>query len=260
MRIAPINRFSMKTSGTIARRSVLDAANSSAAPRGMASRLAFGACLMLMALPATAQVPQDYYSHKSNPAVAETLRTVEKYHLQQTINELRTKRYSDAWADVDFILRYFPNHPQGLMLMAKLCEVWRDPKCNTEGYFDKAVSVNPNVPGIYLTRGIFLHRNKRLPDAIANYKKALEISPDSVNAHFNLAIAFLAQKQYAAANEHAQQAYALGLTLPGLRSQLQAAGAWKAIEVKPTEAAPQPAEATELNSVEVQPAKDGGEH
>ncbi len=174
--------------------------------------------------------------------MTELLATVEKYHEQQGIDKMRTKFYPSAWGDFNFILNYFPNHPRALMLMGGLCEVWHDPKCNMTGYFDKAIRLTPENAGIYLTQGVYLQKRGKLNEAIESYKKSLELNPSSANAHYNIGLAYVAAKQYALANEHAQQAYAGGISLPGLQNKLVAAKAWKPIEPKPV---PEPAKNAE---------------
>jgi tetratricopeptide (TPR) repeat protein len=202
---------------------------------------------------ALAQTPNDYYMAQSTAATAELLRNVESYHLSQGIKQMRDRQPHSAWNDFDFILRYFPNHPHALMLMGSLCEVWRDPKCNMASYLDKAVRLTPGNAGIYLTQGVYLQKRGKLEDAIASYKKSLELNPNSANAHYDIGLAYVATKQYALANEHAQQAYALGMTLPGLQNKLVAAKAWKPIEPKPVEETTTSAEATQPESDQTTP-------
>lgn len=198
----------------------------------------------------------DYYQARNNQQMAELLNAVEKYHLQPGIDKMRSRSYSAAWGDFNFILNYFPNHPRALLLMGELCEKWRNPKCNVGGYFDKALQISPSNSGIHLTKGIYLQKQGKLDEAVESYRKSLEINPDFANAHYNLGLAYAEQKKFALANEHAQKAYALGIALPGLRSKLAAAGAWKEIEARPAEKeqkAPEPATA------EAKPAPASGE-
>jgi len=175
----------------------------------------------------------DYYQGHSTPALETLLRNVENFHVRQGMDQVRLKRYAAAWGDFDFILRYFPNHPRGLLLMAELCQVWRSPKCNMADYFQKAIQLSPNNEGIYLTKGAYLQKRGQIDDAIENYKKSLELNPDSAHAHYNLGLAYVIKKQHSVANEHAQKAYELGSMPPGLRDKLIAAGAWKPIAKKP---------------------------
>jgi tetratricopeptide (TPR) repeat protein len=215
--------------------------------------------IMLFASTATAQSQgNDYYAAKSDPQLSGLLHRVELYHLQQGLNQIKSRQYDSARADFDFILRYFPNHPRALILMSDLCQIIKDRRCNAEAYFDKGLQINPNNSGIHLIKGVYLQRFGKLDEAIESYKQALAISPDSANAHYNLGLAYFAQKQYAAANEHAQRAYALNPTLPAaLRSKLIAGNTWKTSEFEPSEQAQLAVEAAPFKSVRDPSVIDG---
>lgn len=187
--------------------------------------------------PVLAQTPNDYYTARSTPATAELLRNVEGHHLAQGIQQMRDKRLHAAWADFDFMLRYFPNHPRALVLMGDVCEAWRTSKCDMESYLDKAIKMSPESDGVYLAKGVYLQKKGKLKDAIESYKKSLELNSGSANAHYNIGLAYVADKQYPLANEHAQKAYSMGMPFPALKTKLVAVGAWKVIEPTPTEAA-----------------------
>lgn len=199
-----------------------------------------GACalaaMIASAGPARAQkTDNDYYAS----AGTDLLRSVEKYHVVLAENEIRTKYYVGARADLDFTLRYFPNHPRGLLLMVQLCSEDKKHGCDLDLIFERAIAVNPYAVGTYVTLGVYLHRAKRYSEAIESYRRALALDPDSINGHYNLGLAYLEAKQYDLANEQAQRAYALGAPLPGLRERLQKAGQWRPIAAAP--ASPQTA-------------------
>ncbi len=218
-------------------------------------RLLYIFLFMLLAGNVAAQTQNDYYAAKLDTTVAQLLHNVEQYHIQPGLDQFKNKRYGAAWQDFDFILRYFPNHPRALLLMAELCQVYRAPQCNAEAYFDKALRMNPNNAGTYLLKGLHQQKLGKLDDAIASYKKSLEIDPDSVNAHYNLGLAYIVQKQFVLANEHAQHAYASSQGLPpGLQNKLVAAGAWKPIEIKTTEQPSLPAEVSKSQPAEANPS------
>ena len=127
------------------------------------------------------------------------------------------------------MLRYFPNHPKGLLLLAQMCAEGVTQHCDLDVVFEKAIATNPNVAGTYVTQGVYLHRVKRYREAIASYQRALAIDPDSLNGHYNLGLAYLETKQYDLANQEAQRAYALGAPFPGLRDRLKKSGQWKPV-------------------------------
>lgn len=228
-------------------------------------RLLYVFLFMLLAGNVAAQTQNnDYYAAKTDSRLAILLHNVEQFHLEPGLNQLRTKQVDGvhtkeylphAWGHFQFVLKYFPNHPRALLLTAEVCEIWKHPiNCNLDATFDAALKLNPNNAGIYLIKGLSQQKFGKLDEAIASYKKSLEIDPDSVNAHYNLGLAYIAQKQFVLANEHAQHAYASSQGLPpGLQNKLVAAGAWKPIEIKSTEQKPEPAQAAKSQPPEVNP-------
>ncbi len=215
-------------------------------------RILFATAMTLVSTLVAAQaMDNDYYQARATPQTTELLSAVEKYHLQPALDKMHSKFYSAAWGDLNFILNYFPNHPRALLLMAQLCDLWRNPKCNMGPHFDKALQRTPESEGLHLTKGAYLQKRGRLDEAIESYKKSLAINPSSAYAHYNLGLAYAAKKQFNVANEHAQQAYELGDMPPGLREKLMAARAWKPAEKKPA--------ANEKAGDETAPAKTGAD-
>jgi tetratricopeptide (TPR) repeat protein len=192
----------------------------------------------------------DYYAAKADKMrEAKRLSTVEQYHLEQGDQKFRAGNYGGALAEFTFILGEYPNHPRALLLLAEMCAKWKSSSCDVDGMFDNAVDVNPRVAGTYVVRGLYYHRTGRLENAIASYNRALELDPNSLNANYNLGLAYFDQKQYSRANEAAQRAYLNGAPLPGLRNKLQSVGAWRSLDTAaptsgneaPSVAAPTPA-------------------
>lgn len=188
----------------------------------------------------------DYYGAHSTKDTAQLLVNVEKYHLGPAMEKMRSGSYFYAYQDIDFILRYFPNHPRGLALVSELCDVkWKDPRCDSTAWFNKAIAINSQASQTFLVNGVHLQRLNRLSEAADSYNRAIALDPTSGNAHYNLGLLYAEQKQYELANRHAQLAYALGMPFPGLRDKLTKAGQWKPIdpellkrEIAPPETAP----------------------
>lgn len=206
-------------------------------------RLIALACLVLaaLALPVRAQSPTDYYITRSDKAAGNLLEQVEKYHLSPAVSNLRAGKYEYSYNEVSFILKYFPNHPQALVVLTELCAKWKHPgRCDADARFARALQINPEAADTYTIQGMYLQNTGRVDQAIDSYKMALERNPSSMNAHYNLGLAYVNKKNYEEANKHAQEAYALGMTLPGLRNMLTKAGAWKPLPPNPvaTPAAP----------------------
>jgi tetratricopeptide (TPR) repeat protein len=189
--------------------------------------LAVAACaaLPLHAQTGTYAEPGNYDYYASGGT--ELLRNVERYHVGPGEQKLRSRQYQYAYGDFTFILHYFPNHPQALMLIAQTCDRWKSPHCDLAETFEKAIAVNPTAPGTWVVQGIVQSRAKQWPAAIASLKRAVELDPRSLNGHYNLGLAYLETGQFELANQHAQRAYALGAPVPGLRDRLKRAGHWR---------------------------------
>ena len=193
------------------------------------------ACGLLVAASTAGAQPQnnDYYKARLTKDGADLLRKVETFHLKQGMEKMQAGQYRSALGDFNFILRYFPNHPRGLALVAELCDVkWKDPHCETEERFGRAIALNPNAAQTYVVYGVHLQRLKRIPEAMESYKRAIALDPKDANAHYNLGLIYLEQKQFELANRHAQLAYAIGMPYPALRDKLTQAGQWKPLEAE----------------------------
>lgn len=194
------------------------------------------------------QFAYDYFG----PKPAELVYAVEKHHLQVGIDKMHDGRLAYAFQDFDFILKRFPNHPKALALMAEVTTKMGKPGL-VEQYFAKAIEQFPNTAYTYLVYGMHLQKTGKIPAAIQNYKKAIEISPNIPEAHYNLGLAYVAEKRYELANAEANEAYDLGHPLPGLRRKLEQAGAWKPLP-KPVVEEKKDEKKTEEKKVEEKPA------
>ena len=65
-----------------------------------------------------------------------------------------------------------------------------------------------------------------MSEAKDEYLIALELQPDYAEAHYNLGLLYVKQKEFELAVQSARKAYDLGFPLQGLRRQLDRAGAW----------------------------------
>lgn len=182
---------------------------------------------------------QDYYAFRSEGNAVSLFHNVQNHHLEPGRAEAAKGRYGAALEHYEFILRYYPNHPHALASLTDLCQKWKARACDAEGWIKKGIDRNPKAPQTYLLHGMYLHKEKRLKEAVKAYHRAIELAPDSVNAHYNLGLAYVELKEYDLANRHAVQSYQLGAFLPGLRVRLEKAGKWNPNEGLPiTEAKP----------------------
>ncbi len=201
-------------------------------------------CLVLYALiftdtqAAVEGGPNDYYDMSS--WTQQYVRAVERNHLipaeKQVINGYTGGQFYDIWEEIDFVLRWFPNHPKGLQFMARWLPKYPHPSDKgVEYYFRKAIEYRPAPelrPADATARmlyAIYLHKKKNYQKAQEQYESALSITPDNSEIHYNLGLLLTAKKNYPAALKHAHTAYSLGFPLPGLKNKLKKAGKWKDI-------------------------------
>jgi len=220
------------------------------APRRMPAKLLV-LCIVLWTLVFTnAQAiveggPNDYYD--TDPWTQQYVRAVDTHHLfpaeEQVIKGFTTSssgaKFRNIWEEIDFTLRWFPNHPKGLQFMARwLPKYSHPPDKGIEYYFRKAIEYRPTPefrPVDATTRmlyAIYLHKNKKYQKAQEQYESALSIAPNNSEIHYNLGLLLVARKNYSAALKHAHAAYSLGFPLPGLKNKLKKAGAWKELPKK----------------------------
>jgi tetratricopeptide (TPR) repeat protein len=211
-----------------------------------ASRLAV-AVLAMVAGSASAQPdpnkPHDYYAFQRSSLVT----NVEQFHLGPCQQRLRERDYARSVGECNFILKIFPNHPRALVLTTEACNSWKSPLCRLDEVFQNAVSINPQAPETFVIQGMYQHRSQQYGKAIRSYEYALQLDPNLLNAHYNLALTYLETKQFDLANEHAQRAYALGATLPGLRKMLESSGHWTPIAQPDSHSVPASPKASELD-------------
>jgi tetratricopeptide (TPR) repeat protein len=170
----------------------------------------------------------DYYAPRTDSAEVTRLNNVEGYHLAPGQTKMARREYYYAQQEFEFILHYYPNHPKGLALLSELCQKYGDKRCDAaaDARFDQAIKLNPQIGQTYLLYGIHLHRKRQLDEAVKAYRRAVELAPSSVSAHYNLGLAYVDLKQYDLANQHAQKSYQLGAYTPGLRNKLEKVGKW----------------------------------
>lgn len=164
--------------------------------------------------------------HATDANSLQRIKVVEQYHWEPGLEAERRNQFADAYGSWDFILRWVPNHIPALRKMIDLVILYKRPDLVIP-YLDEAVAFCPSCTDAVILYGIYYQRVGQPDKAIEKYKKALEINAYSIDAHYNLGLALVAQGKLTEANEHAQLAYEYGHRLPGLRIKLQKAGAWK---------------------------------
>lgn len=182
-------------------------------------RLPLALLLMLAMAVASAEgvTPHDYYGGNYDPTL---LKNVEKFHLPKARRQMDSAGTVQwAKADVEFVLAWFPNHPEALQLASQIARMQGAPK-SADKYYVRALQMYPDSGMTRLLYALHLHRSGRLDQAIEAYHKSIALDPDNANAYYNLGLALLSQNKLAEAKEAADRAYGLGYPLPGLRRML----------------------------------------
>lgn len=189
--------------------------------------------------------PFDYYKPGKG-----SVALVERFHMGPRLEQhVRNKAWCAYWYDVDYTLRAFPNHPTALTLMAEhlkhhsACSrrtdarrstidlmreiessTWREK--NADYYFETAIEFRPEYAATRVLYGRYLASVEQHQKAIAQYEEAIKREPKSADAHYEVGLLYFAQKDYAKAKSHAQQAYDLGQSQTELKEKLAGVGHW----------------------------------
>lgn len=125
----------------------------------------------------------DYFARDTDPRVAATVITVETYHLSDNSfwRNYRNGDYRYALSDLFFVLRYLPNHPRALHLIAYDKNLNRDPTVAIQ-LFERAIHLYPRSAYTIAQYGHYLCTLGQERSGIEFLNEALQIDPDLVVA------------------------------------------------------------------------------
>ena len=171
--------------------------------------------------------PRDYTNRAAN---IEQLQLNERFHFTKSVENLTGGQSGSIPADIDFMLRAWPNHHRALNSLSRyqlqLTRGQRKPLTPVECYFQRAINFSPNDSNSVLLYAIFLHKSKYLEKALEQYRRAEAISPTDAQIQYNLALLLVEMEEYEEARAYAKKLYVNGFPLPGLRRKLNKAGYW----------------------------------
>jgi tetratricopeptide (TPR) repeat protein len=134
--------------------------------------------------------------------------------------------------DIDYLLRYVPNHPRALLAMTRLSErnQWTRPAGATydvECYYERALRFRPDdtVPRVLFAG--YLAKRSRMPEALAELARAATFAGDNAFSHYNIGLQYFEFREYDKALEQAHRALALGFPRMDLAERLRAVGRWR---------------------------------
>lgn len=189
--------------------------------------------------------PNDYYerSHEHDTY----LRLVEHAHLEPAIKILLqgktfgvvvgddrspyTSNPTEVFPDLEFTVRWFPNHPQGLFYIGKVIREHPNgqyvPKnANADIYFERALKFRPKDAMVHYLFAMHKHLTNRKNEALNLYNKAISLKLDTPELHYNLGLLYLDLGDYPHAIEQAQIACIKKYPLKGLINKLRKHKQW----------------------------------
>ncbi len=120
---------------------------------------------------------------------------IAKAELEVIGNMYRQQRYDECIQEVKSKLKQSPNSLHLLNYQAMAYAALKRDKEALLSY-QKIIKKDSTLPGPYYNMGIILKRNKRIEEAIDNYKKAIYLKPDSVQAYNNLGVLYQEREEY----------------------------------------------------------------
>ena len=165
-------------------------------------------------------------------ATREQIEIVESHHFTPQVESLIRGQSGTIGGDLDYTLRVFPNHPRALVAMARLArksgtQTPGGSRYSVDCWFQRALEFQPDDPQVRLAYGVELLREGKPQQAIVQLGLAESLSPNNVNALYNLGLAYFELADYRQSLHYAKRAYALGFPLPGLRDKLNRVGKWE---------------------------------
>lgn len=177
---------------------------------------------------ANAYGPFDYRKKASLPA---EIHMVEHAHFTTDVENNIKGATGYLAGDLDYTLRAWPNHPRALAAMSRqgILEKSLQPrgaKFPIDCYFLRAFTFAPDDGTPHAVFGNHLLAHNKENEAMAEFKRAVELEPDNATINYNAGLAYFKTKDYDKALLHAKKAYALNFPLPGLKNKLVSVGKW----------------------------------
>lgn len=171
------------------------------------------------------------WDYTRRAAYAEQLQLNERFHFTASVEQLTGGQSGSIPADIDFMLRAWPNHHRALNSLSRyqlrLTRGQEKPLLPVECYFQRAINFNPRDSSSRLLYAIFLHRSDHFEEALEQYRGAEKISPGDAQIQYNLALLLVELEEYEEARVYAEKLYGGGFPLPGLKRKLSRVGYWE---------------------------------
>lgn len=153
--------------------------------------------------------PCDYFLASQNVDRERYLRQAEQFHIKPVPNSIREGNLTLAFADLNYVLERFPNHPQGLQLMTVVAQLRKQPTLAVS-YFEKAIQGFPQHALTQAQYGLFLVTIGSMEKGLEMLEKATETDPKLPAGYAGLAHAYAKKGDLPKAREASQKARELG--------------------------------------------------
>jgi tetratricopeptide (TPR) repeat protein len=158
--------------------------------------------------------------------------SVELHHFDADTENLIRGITGSIGADLDFLVRYSPNHHRGLAALVRLAlrdktPQPRDVKLPVECYLLRALEFTPSDVEVQKIYATYLARLGRNAEALATFEQAEKLSPDDPVIAYNIGLLLTDKRDFERARSYAKKAYAGGIQFPGLRDKLARQGQWR---------------------------------
>jgi len=174
--------------------------------------------------------PFDYRTRDSTPQRHWDDQDTTRNHYDPASRRIKEGELSErVLADIDFLLREYPNHYPTLQLLMDYdfrggkTYGFRTPDC----YFERARRFQPDDLTVVMYEAYYWLKKGNHERARQAYEDALALDPGSADANYNYGLFLANAGEYDRALKHAQVAYAAGYPLAGLRRKLEQAGKWQ---------------------------------
>ena len=173
--------------------------------------------------------PKDFRLISSSPTLQRKFEDGKINHLDPAISRMDDGNYNlNVIADLDFLLRRWPNHYLALQALIKFEAGGGRTISNRPAicYFEWARRFAPDDVNVLILQGLYFYNKQDHAMAEAAWQSALQIDPGSPDAHYNLGLLYFGAGKFDDALKHGRAAYDSGFPLPGLKNKLVKAGQW----------------------------------
>ena len=170
----------------------------------------------------------DYTAAKDQLRVSQ----VESHHLDADTENLVRGMTGSVGDDLNFVVRYSPNHHRALVALVRLSLKVKTPRPHgvsipVECYLLRAHEFAPSDAEVLKIYGTYLSRLGRNAEALARFEQAEKLAPDDPVVAYNIGLLLVETRDFERARTYAKKAYAAGIQFPGLRDKLTRQGQWR---------------------------------